>query len=471
MKILESTHVLIGLGLNGIQVLEKLLSSGVTADSITVVDPNEFGAQKQSEGQKISRSTLDSYKRNRVNSGISKGGVPIGELREHQKSQTYSWGASCFPPMKFHLPQQRYSDYDIQAAFGEVTQSLDIQATAISELEATNFPITHEKMDKFERKEIAKHWVQSNQGNIYHTRLAVSSEHDRKVNVCSFQGVCFSECPSDAIWNPRSHLKKFPMILNNISKIDSSVTLIDESKKLIYTQNGIAIRYQNLILAAGSRKSVQLINRSFPNRKAELLSSPVVMFPFILQNAIDITDFNSHFVLADLLVPYFNEHGLQAMSQVYLPTSEIAGRLLAQAPKIISELLKCLPTKNLDWILRHTGVAMLFLPGTSDKISKEEVKDILNEPFKQLRIILRQQGAHIFRNPSVYFLNHDSYHSGGVYDSEQGIAHAGINSKLYSDLAKLKIKLLDSCVLPAVPPGPHSLTAAALARLEVMADY
>jgi hypothetical protein len=71
----------------------------------------------------------------------------------------------------------------------------------------------------------------------------------------------------------------------------------------------------------------------------------------------------------------------------------------------------------------------------------------------------------------VYFLNHDSYHSGGVYDSEQGIAHAGINSKLYSDLAKLKIKLLDSCVLPAVPPGPHSLTAAALARLEVMADY
>jgi len=249
------------------------------------------------------------------------------------------------------------------------------------------------------------------------------------------------------------------------------VTLIDEPKRLIYTLDGLAIRYQNLILTLGSRNSLELINKSFPNRKAELLSSPVVMFPFILNDAVDITDFDSHFVLADLLVPYFNEHGLQAMSQVYLPTSEIAGRLLAQAPRVISELLKCLPTKNLDWILRHTGVAMLFLPGTSDKISKEEVRGILQEPFKQLRLILRQQGSLLFRNPSVYFLNHGSYHSGGIYESEQGVAQAGINSKLYSDLAKSKIKLLDSCVLPAVPPGPHSLTAAALARLEVIAEY
>ena len=66
MNILESTHVIIGFGLNGIQVLEKLLSSGVAADSITVVDPNEFGIQKPPAGPKIDRSTLDSYERNRA---------------------------------------------------------------------------------------------------------------------------------------------------------------------------------------------------------------------------------------------------------------------------------------------------------------------------------------------------------------------------------------------------------------------
>ena len=155
------------------------------------------------------------------------------------------------------------------------------------------------------------------------------------------------------------------------------------------------------------------------------------------------------------------------MTQVYLPTSEIAGRVLLQMPKIMSEVLLQLPSRNLEYLMQHVGIAMIFLPGLNPDVSKSNIKKLISEPIAHLGKVLVKNDAVLLSRIKIYVLESNSHHSGSLFDVDDGANYSGINSRVYSKLIKEGIQLLDACLLPNIPPGPHTLAAASLARLEL----
>jgi hypothetical protein len=461
---MSSKVVVVGIGLIGIQVLEELIESGVNPYDITVIDPNASKSQIQEVSFSKSRELRHIYNRNKVNDGLSKKELGLKDLHLLEKSQTYYWGASCLPPIRFEIPNSGYGSNELRQAYGKVTESIGVQATYSSFSERINFPYTEEVIGRLPRKQLANEWVNASNGNVYHSRLAISTSAK---SGCSFQGNCFEGCPNNSIWNPSNHVSKVKEALLAVKYLDARLDSIDLSKHLVVTSNGDQVKYERLILTAGPNSTAQIVSSVYPDRQIKVKTSPVVLLPFIVRKCAPMDDFKSHFVTTDLLVPSLNENGLSAITQIYLPTSEIAGRVLLQAPRMASELLLRMPSKSIEYLMRHIGIAMVFAPGYESDVNPKKVRRIMKDPIAQVRKVLAQNGAELLLQPRRYILNHDSHHSGSIYEMRDGITNSGLNSRVYSSLRDQNVHLLDSSLLPQIPPGPHTLTAASLARLEI----
>ncbi len=461
---MPNKFIVAGFGLIGIQVVEELLDSGVDSSDITVIDPHEFRMNSDDKNDQNSREISAIFSRNRVNKGLSKKELSLENLGGVVKSQTYFWGASCLPPMRFELPNSGYDFESIRDSCSKVTKSIGIQATFSSKSEDLNFPFTQEVMNELPRKLLANKWVNDSQGEIYHSRLAINVVSR---NGCTFHGTCFEGCPNNSIWNPGSHRTKYGHEFANMSRINSSVTRVDPRNRVVSTSNGLEVSYDRLFITSGAQKSRSIVSSIYPNKEISLKSSPVVLFPFLVREGISDPDFKSHFVMADLLIPFMDEHGLGALTQVYLPTTEIAGRVLLQTPGLMGEISVRLPAKNLEFLMRHIGIAMMFTRGYELDFPKNKLRRILREPVSELGKVLAKNGAVLLTQPRRYILNHSSHHTGAIYEAEDGIKNAGKNSRMYANLLEQGISLLDASLLTEIPPGPHTLSAATLARLEV----
>ena len=464
---MPNKFIVAGFGLIGIQVIEELLSLGIDPSEITVIDPNEFRNNPANRNNPESREISEIFNRNKVNTGLSKKELSLDDLGSVTKSQTYFWGASCLPPIRFQIPNSGYDSESISNSYSTVTKSIGIQATYSSKPEDLNFPFTQEIMDELPRKKLANQWVKSSEGAVYHSRLAISSSSK---SGCTFHGTCFEGCPNNSIWNPSNHITTYRNEFAEMNKVNSSVERIDSKRRVVSTSSGLELSYDRLFVTTGAQISRRIVSSIYPSQDIRLKSSPVVLIPFLVRDGVTISDFKSHFVMADLLIPFMDENGLAALTQIYLPTTEIAGRVLLQTPELFGKLSLRLPTKNLESLMRHIGIAMLFIPGYESDLPKTKVKKIIREPIAELRKVLEMNGAVLINAPRRYILNHNSHHSGAIYSAEDGVNNAGINSKVYSNLQSLGIRLLDATLLPEIPPGPHTLAAASLARLEVRID-
>lgn len=454
---------MIGRGLIGIQVLEKLFSSGVDPNEITVVDPH-YAGMSSGKVENNSRKIEEIFQRNFVNKGLSKKELSIADLKYVTKSQTYYWGASCLPPMRFEIARSGHEPETIKAAFAIVTKSIGIQGTHSSKSENLNFPFTEEILNHLPRKQTANNWVNSSNGEIYHSRLAINSNTR---NGCTFHGTCFEGCPNNSIWNPSNHSTKFQYEFTKIHQIISQVADVNKTKRVVTTLDGHDLHYDNLIITAGAQASKGIVSSIYPKMKLQLKSSPVILLPFLVKGGVTKEEFKSHFVLADLLIPFMSENGLLSMTQIYLPTTEIAGRVLLQAPKFISELLLLLPERNLEYLMQHVGIAMLFAPGCPPWVPKSKIKEVMREPIDSLRRVLAKNDVVLLDYPRRYISDDNSHHSGSIFDADDGSLNAGINSRVYANLMSDGIRLLDACLLPSIPPGPHTLAAASLAIAEL----
>ena len=461
---MTSNYLIVGTGLIGLQIIEELFSKGINPSEITSIDPHSFPIGNDLTNNPKSRDVQKIVNRNQSNKGMSKKALSLEELSSMVMSQTYFWGASCLPPMRFEVPGSEYDPETIKESYAKVTKSIGVQGAHSHKAEEINFPFTQEIMNELPRKQLAQKWVNSSEGEIYHTRLAISMAPE---NACTFHGNCFEGCPKNSIWNPANHRTHFQNEFSKMKRISDTVTAVNSKERVVSTAKGHEYKYDKLIITAGPQASVRLAKTMYPGSNFELLSSPVLLMPFLVRERSTVSDYKSHFVLADLLVPFMDENGLATMTQIYLPTTEISGRILLQLPRFVNEIALHLPGKNLEYIMRHVGVAMIFGPGHASNISVAKVKGIMKEPIIHLRKVLAKNGANLLHGPRHYILNHLSHHSGAIYNQNDGVRNTGINSRLYQHMRGLDISILDSCLLSDIPPGPHTLTAASLARLEV----
>jgi hypothetical protein len=107
---------------------------------------------------------------------------------------------------------------------------------------------------------------------------------------------------------------------------------------------------------------------------------------------------------------------------------------------------------------------MIFLESTS-RMTSELDKKIVRETIKHFNGHLKNSGLLLLPFFKKFLLNGASYHLGAIHF--EGERLRGIDSQLYKDLVAHNVFITDTCALPFLPPGPHTSTAAALAKLIV----
>jgi hypothetical protein len=84
---------------------------------------------------------------------------------------------------------------------------------------------------------------------------------------------------------------------------------------------------------------------------------------------------------------------------------------------------------------------------------------------KKLMTVLRKAAITIIPGKREHLLSGASYHYGSIRFADE--TSKGVDSQLFSTLAKSEIFLTDTSALPYIPPGPHTSISVALAKLIV----
>jgi hypothetical protein len=148
--------------------------------------------------------------------------------------------------------------------------------------------------------------------------------------------------------------------------------------------------------------------------------------------------------------------------QIYLPTKEITGRVITQLPRLLQRLVARELQVFLGPIFKRIGIGMIFLESTvmgGDNPSKHEIRKSIRDFMK----VLSSSGILLLPFFKKLLLNGTSYHLGSIHF--QGEKSKGIDSQIFQELAANHVFITDTCALPLLPPGPHTATAAALAKL------
>jgi hypothetical protein len=453
-------YLVIGAGPTGLSSISEILTQGVDPSAILVIDPEEkltSGGTKNLTTTRRKQSILDVAVRERQNLGMGKGSQSLSRVA--LESGAYSWGLSCLPPINFETMQTFVSKVDFMNDYKNLMLDWRVQAEPSNSNFQNCFPIYGEELNALRRKKLSIDLVSAD-SRILHSRLALSSINMDPLEGCDFSGKCFDVCPNNSPWNPQKGWRKIKNRFPEVEHLQDWVVKLSPGKKSISTKKQV-ITYEKLILSAGWRSTSKLI-RTFNNQEFTFQNTPVVLLPIYFRAKVSEQDFYEHFNYTDLIIPEIKHGAMVSLSQIYLPTSEIAGRIIAQMPQVLFSIAKKFRNKDFHKLFNHVGVVMIFLPPTISSVNQKDIQEDLNQVVRYLNGVLGNVGAKVLNFKTNYLLNGSSHHVGAIGDSTE--KDRGVNSRIFDSMFKSKIFITDTSALPVLLPGPHTATSAALSK-------
>jgi hypothetical protein len=402
---------------------------------------------------------------------------------EPEGSPSDFWGASC-------LPQPTTTPLGVDgaflAAYGKTVAQWQVNAE--QDGLGTLFPITGEFTGDLPRKTLARQIIDSApMGSVGHSRLAVRGSGADDDRACVLSGHCFHGCPSRSPWSAREQMNRILLDHPELHVIDDRVRALAEEDGHCVVDVHLAatsVRARRVLVAAGWRTTATLLGGKEPSLRkgAELQQSPVIMAPIFFKCASAEDEFNRHFTFHDLVVPHVRGDRLVGLTQVYLPTHELAGRLLASAPPAVRPLIGRALSGSLGRAaasrsLRHVGVAMTFFPGSIDWTSTAAEESAWRRlVVAELNRALVAAGGRVLRGRRVVLGSGRSHHVGAwqPYATVLPRLLAGHRDYLAGTVGPKRAVAVDTALLPHMSPGPHTSTAAACGRLlidELVEDW
>jgi len=447
--------VVVGAGPCGATVLDELIANGVNADDILLVTKVETKGQR-ADG---TRNIFERAKSIRDNGLLSKGAAGNLLNPDQISDPGEIWGVSCLP---FSTNWSIASNNEkLLEAYGKTCSNWGVQATSITSQPSIEYPLTGEVLNQLSRKDLSNHLVKNLSG-LDHSRLALKSQISGQS--CTFDSKCFIGCDKDVPYRPSLEILKLRQ-KSEFKSILGKLVRIDTINKIAYLENDECIQFTNLYLAPGTEQTLEIIQNSVKNSEnLSYLSSSVQLSPFFSFKSSSSKDFYESFLYTDLVFSISESGRQRGLIQVYLPTHEIAARILSTCPKKLISALE--PFSGLiQRVLRHFGIIMLFHPGTSEVDSLHSIKSASKTLLRKIRISWGRHGLILMGFPSKYLLNNQTMHIGSLGTETES---RGIDSAIFKKLASQQVYLCDTSVLPSLPPGPITALASAYARMIVL---
>ncbi len=440
-------YIICGAGFSGLMVLYELLQKGVKIKDILMIDL--VSPESNVVSRKIEYSVLEVAKKERKTKGISKSTLNLAEVDSFDRPGFY-WGLSCF-----ELDQQSIRDlgFDLirwNELFEDTFDFFEVQSPSI---ENRHRPFTQRKQEAIK--------LASLNSKLHHSWLALSSEGN---SACNLNGGCFQYCSRQAPMTPGKLFNKITELYGQINLIEAKANKCHFLSKTIETSAG-NYKYDKLILTVGSEGTRKFLNES-SNIQLELFHTPVVLMPFIKVKKTSEKDFQKHFSYSDLIFHVNLQRDGGFFGQIYLPSIEITGRILASLPRFVTSLYRVLPQTILDNVSRRIGIVMIFLSQSELSDGNAEVKHEMKKCFSMIAQIMNSSGLFALKTFSRYLLNGASRHSGALHQSHSDVA--GFKGSWWKELADLNVYVLDTSALPRIQPGPHTLIGVTLARYLVV---
>lgn len=451
--------VVLGGGPTGIAVIHELLLNGTRPCDITLIESSDTGShpKKIPIPKSNSNSILGTVLRERQNKGLGKNGQNLSTEGSPIQSPSKNWGVSCFPPLGWAIGSEVFSSDEVKNSYSSVSVEWQIQAEDIPN---KDFELSGEILGKLKRKQLSIDFV--NRGFGYHSRLAITTSSTSVSIGCQLNSNCFEGCPNSAPWDPdreRLLLKnKYPEINICHQKI-IGISINDQ----VVSGTKHNHKYDKLFLGIGAVQTRELLAPLF-SKRIVLENSPVVIVPLITKKIAPDEDYSKSFLFTDLVVPVIRGNKVSNLLQIYLPTSEITGRVITQLPRFLHRLLAKEFLGVFEFVFRRIGIGMIFLESTSTKIDELD-KNMVRAVIQQYRSLLQNSGIILLPFFKKFLLNGASYHLGAIHF--EGEKLRGIDSQLFKNLAEHNVFITDTSALPFLPPGPYTSTAAALAKLIV----
>jgi hypothetical protein len=451
--------VVLGVGPTGISVIQELLLNGISPGAITIVDSRDtsFQSKKTTTTLTNSNSILSTVLRERYNKGLGKNGQSLSNDQSLIQSPSSHWGVSCFPPLGWGIGSDSFSLAEIKSSYTKVSTEWQIQAESIPD---TDFELSGEVLGGLKRKQLSLDLVKAGFG--HHSRLAISTNRTSLSIGCRLNSNCFEGCPNSAPWDPDREILLLKANYPEINFCHQKITgIILQEKYLVGSNHNIG--YDKLFLGIGANQTRDLVQPLF-ERNILIENSPVVIVPLITKKRSSDNDYSKSFLFTDLVVPIIRNKKIVSLMQIYLPTKEITGRVITQLPRFAHRLLAKELLGVFRFIFRRIGVGMIFFASTSKKIDELDRK-VVKEMFLSHKNLLKNSGIILLPFFKKFLLNGASYHLGAIHFEGENMR--GVDSQLYKDLAAHNVFITDTSALPFLPPGPHTSTAAALAKLIV----
>ena len=449
--------VVLGTGPTGISAIYELIRLGVDTECIYIIDELDFGIPRINNMQSVntSSSVYDVVLRERINQGFGKQGVDLTDSENSSQSPSSIWGTSCLPPFKFESLSDAITSDELRESYQEIAYNWEIQSESSPD---KFFEITGERIGKMPRKTLSRNIVKN--GYAYHARLAVSTESE--TYGCKLSSKCFTGCPNNAPWNPKREVAKLRQLYPKLHFIKQRILQLNLADKTLCSESE-TFEFDVLFLAIGAQNSKALLAPIF-DENILVETTPVILIPILTRKRSNDEDYFESFHFTDLVIPHIVDSNFLSLMQVYLPSVEITGRVILQMPHFIQKMLAKTLFLTLQAVYRRIAIGMIFLgskPVEDKSISKFEVQNAL----KWYRVKLR--GSELLMLPlfKKYLLQGASYHFGAIhFENEE---KKGINSQIFEFLASKKVYLVDTSILPKLPPGPHTSIAAAYTKLVV----
>jgi hypothetical protein len=451
-------YVVLGAGPTGLSSLRELIKRGVPLGDILLIDQEFFptGYQSANNLSKNSGGVFEVTLREGATQGLGKSGLGLNGSAISKPSTI--WGVSCLPPMHWNMDSNSITESEIQEAYADVASDWEIQSTFDFD---DNFPFSGEVMGNLPRKQMSKTFTKVS--GISNSRLAISAAASEYSEGCKLSAKCFSRCPNNAPWTPQKSLRKILDEHPGINLLEAKVIGICRSTKLVLTSVG-SISFDFLYLSLGALNTQNILKSHF-HEEIELETTPVVLLPLLLKRRGYRSDYNNSFHYCDLVVPQTENNMLVALTQLYLPTTEITGRIIATLPKIFHKFLAGRILPLLSFFFKRVGICMIFLKSVHLDTHEGPSKLAYREELRFLNSRLRKAGSIALNISPRLLLNGDSYHLGSLHF--HGEFEMGINSRIFHELVHGGIYITDASALPQLTPGPHTAIAAALARVVV----
>lgn len=462
----------VGAGPTGLQVVAGLLEGGCPPEEIVIVERRviENTDIRNSLSQLSLADSLgacDKSGKGIYTKSLAGQDFQFDGTESIRFSPSYIWGASCLPPHRTYVD---YFDFDgFETAIDQVKSDWSVHAE-VDQLDA-EYPISTEVIGKLPRKRLAIELVKGAGAGVGHSRLAMGSP----TSTCTGLGLCFRGCPSQATWSPSTQLlslieraPKLSLLVGEVERLEHdemSCTLLVDGKKLFLDR---------IVVATGWSVTPDLVSElpsyreNYRVPEESLQQSTVCMFPLVLPpREIDCFD-SPHFAYHDVVLvtpPQMPDENL-LLSQIYLASPELMSRIATTAPAVFRRIISALGPRiagnsRITASLSRIAVAMTFFPGGGWIADRNQVASDLRRVSNQIK---SQFGAYVprffIRNSRL--LDRGSSHHVGNWTP----ARSQMLSWLHGTQGDTpRVLVADTTILPTVPPGPHTLSAAAIARL------